>query len=335
MADPDLYSALIGGAPRQADQQAALAKALRDQQFLGSLGQASGDRVLAPLGASMVKGAQSGAQDIAAEREKQQQLDTQEHWRNIQEGHYNDQVAYQKAKDAADNANRLSVAGLLAGNRVDIQDMKDKTALAEKAAKDAKGLTIPKGTADNLMNLKDSVDGVADAASTYKPGFGGVGRNAENWIAANVSPLSTQNMKAAQNWWANYGRQFTLDEMHRLYGARLSPQEMATFEKFHINQNMDDDQIQQNLSQIHTFLDNKLGKHVDDLRAGGYNPGFLDQVRPQSSVANQPRPGDKYMQQPPNPAKAQMLQQTLSGGGGQMPQIPQTGSMLTGMPNGG
>lgn len=293
MPDPnDLYSSLVGGAPTDPQRQMALAAALRNQNTLGQLGQASGDRVLSPLGAKLSAGAASGAQGIAEEREKQQVENTQAHYRDIQEQHWQDQNEYQKQKDVADNANKLTIAKLLAQNKLDVK--------AEAAPAKEGGEKMPASSIKDLEALRDTAMDVDESKSSFQKGYGGTsmpgGRPLANTLAQ--MGMGTDNSKAAQNWWAQYGRNFTLDEMHRRFGARLSPQEMSRFEKYHIDPNMGDDQIQQNLDQISGFFHNMVNTHVNDYQQGGYNPGLLKAILSGPKGTTQaPSPGDRYLQQ--------------------------------------
>jgi len=74
MADPDIYSALVGGPPTAADQQALLIQALRRKNMMGQMAQISGDPVLNPMGAQMAKGADSQAEELGQQRIANQQL---------------------------------------------------------------------------------------------------------------------------------------------------------------------------------------------------------------------------------------------------------------------
>lgn len=324
----DIFSSLISGAPTDPEKQRVLAQALRKQSLMGQLAMASGDRVLAPLGKNLSAGAESGAQDIATEREKQEALDTQEYWHKIQERHYNDQVEYQKNKDIADNAARLAQTKLLVGGRQDVADANNATKEAVEAAKEAArqqkaalGKPLPGTLGKDLMQLRDSTDGVKAALDSYQPGFGGFGRGLINVIGS--TSLGSAHAKEAQNWWANYGRGFTLDEMNRLYKSRLTTNEMEIFRKYHITENMSDAQIQQNLTQIHALLAKKLTLHGAELANQGYSPEGIKTIVGEDPIAaaGAGSPSKKYL--PPfggqpapqgnSPVQNFMLQQTLQG----------------------
>lgn len=76
MSDPtsDIYSALLGGPPTDAEKQATLVQALRRRNQLGLMNQLSGDPVLNPMGATMAKGADTQAQELGQQRIANQQL---------------------------------------------------------------------------------------------------------------------------------------------------------------------------------------------------------------------------------------------------------------------
>lgn len=83
----DLYSALIGGTPTTDEQRSALVQALRGQRLMGQLGQLSGDQVLAPVGASMIKGADTGAEQVGQLGLAQTRAAQQQAYQQAEMGH--------------------------------------------------------------------------------------------------------------------------------------------------------------------------------------------------------------------------------------------------------
>ena len=191
---PDLYSALIGGSPTQADQQQALAAALRRQATLGELAQASGDRTLAPLGKELQSGAQSGAEDISSQRLKEEAAKTEQNYRAAQQRNWESQRADEMARDAADRASRETQTKMIVGGREDvaaanatsreaIQAMKDAQAAAAAAEK-ARGKALPPAEYKDFSALRDATDGVNSAISAYKPGFSTAGQGLKNAVSS-------------------------------------------------------------------------------------------------------------------------------------------------------
>lgn len=290
MDDMDLYSALVGGAPTDPQRQAALAQALRQRAQTGNILQASGDRVIAPMGQQMVGESDRGAQQIAQEREKQQQLDTMEHYRQAEAGRFQQDLA-EKAREANMTDARMRELAELASN----------TKLELKGA--GGGKPMPNKEFDELSGMYDSLRGVKQTMGNFQPGYGGTGRNVENYIAAKLGNYAPDSMKNAQNFWANYGRQFTLPELKATIGVRHNQYMQQLFEQYHIDPNMADDQITKNLGQIHDQLTNRLKERVKALQSQGINiggfEGFLSSDKaeggPQDTSGKRPNPALQYL----------------------------------------
>lgn len=60
----DIYAALTGATPTTEEQRNALVQALRGQKLMGQLGSLTGDPVLSPVGQNLMKGADTGAEQI-------------------------------------------------------------------------------------------------------------------------------------------------------------------------------------------------------------------------------------------------------------------------------
>lgn len=290
MAD-DLYSALIEGVPTQSQRQAALARALRQQNLLGELGAFSGDRVMGPAGERLAASSEQGAEDLASQRERQQALGLEQSRYNTEAQQGQERLNQEMEIARMNDARARDLAKLLAQNRADVAGI--------RANASANNQKLPASTIKELEQDRDTMAGIQEALGAYQSGFGHTigpgGRSLENLLAQ--KGMGSEGMKAAQNWWANYGRQFTLPGMHAQFGARLTPQEMARWEQYHIDPNMTDDQIRQNLGQIYQEYQNMVGRRVSSLSAGGYNPGYLNSIISSKVGTTQaPTPGQKYLQ---------------------------------------
>ena len=115
----DIYSALVGGAPTSADQQQALAQALRRQNILGTMMQISGDRGAAPAGERLSEEAQQGAQSIQQGREKAREA-------NMAQQYHEDLVGARNY--SADR--RLEGVQDTVGGRLTAEQMREQSALA-------------------------------------------------------------------------------------------------------------------------------------------------------------------------------------------------------------
>jgi hypothetical protein len=300
----DQFDAMVSGVPTDPTQQQALAQALRRQATLGQMYQATGDRVISPLGEDLSRGAQQSGQSIAGEREKQSAL------AQTLAIHQAQQDQAMKIAQMTDARSREATASNDQLRR-DLLTQRDADALARQNAKkdDAPGKPLPMGTFKDVSALKDSLDAINDSISNYKPEFSGAGkvsRNATNYMSANFPTVSgalglvNQDDKDAANWYQNYGRNFTIDEMHRLFGARISPTEMATFEKYHINPSQSPDVQMQNMTQIQKRVADKINQRLDALQAGGYNSDQIAAMRPEapgnsSASASAATPASQYV----------------------------------------
>lgn len=356
----DQFDALVSGSSGDPEQQRALAQALRRQSALGQMMQLTGDRTIAPAGESQQQDAVKQAGQIGSERQAQarlsqtlalQQASQAEEVRNH---NMENQRSLENNKNNADT--RKAINDQNSAIRQQMADIAQQNADQKGAAK-AQGKPVPDGEFQKLAAMQDSVSSVTDAKNSFRPEYAGTGlpggRNATNWLASNVPGVVTQNAQDANNFWQNYGRGFTLDEMHNKFGARLTKTEMDRFEQFHINPNMDPATISKNLDQIQSFLVNKLGRRVDELKAGGYSGDQLDLVDPRKSLPTgapaAPKTGaDKYRAQAaappvaapapaaPTPPPMLALPQAMNAQPKpqQAPFVPGLNNLFQGMPSG-
>jgi hypothetical protein len=321
----DQFDAMIAGAPTDQEHQQALAQALRRQNILGQMASVTGGD-FAPIGKELQQSAQTSAEHIAAERDRQnalqqqqlyhqQEMDQQNRFHQDTVQHQNSELSQQRAianmTDARDRAatasNDALRRDLMAERGQQQQELEAQKAADRAEAQAHGGKPIPDGEFQKLSSFRDALDSVTQAKNSFQPQFSGSGmltsRPLENAIASNLPGLASQNMKDANNWWQMYGRGFTLDEMHNKFGARISPTEQAMFEKVHINPNMDGKQIAQNLDQIGTLSARKLAERLNSLEAAGFNKDQINEFRkslpgdPQGQPGSPPQPGDKWIEQ--------------------------------------
>lgn len=300
----DTYDAMMSGAPTDPQRQAALAQQLRQQALFGKLGMLTGDRVLGPGGTHLTSEADAQGKEIMSEREHEAQMREAIRQHQVEQQHQEAQL--QQQREIADQSDKRAreIAALAWGTRKDIAD--------EKAGKPGKEPIIPAKEVDKLQTLRDSVNNVGASKASFKDDYAGASHILTNTMAK--YGVGTAGSKEAANWWQNYGRGFTLDEMHRLYGARLSPQEMAIFEQYHIAPGMDAGQIRTNLEQIHHFLYNKFNDDAADFpdsptRINAMRSGIHAPVDPNNPQAQPNTASSKYLKAagaPPVQAAPQM-----------------------------
>jgi hypothetical protein len=351
----DQFDAMVSGVSTDPEQQKMLAAQLRNQSTLGQMFQVTGDRAVAPLGRQMSLGAQQQGESIAKERESQSALAQT--------------MAIHKAQQDQEAA-RLTETGRhnLADEKNAAQYHADSLAIRQQLADQAgdklnmpkEGKPIPAGTLKEISAIKDTSDSIDNAIATYKPEYSGAGkvipRSFTNYLASNspaigqATGLVNQSDMDAANWKQNYMRNFTLDEMHRIFGARISPTEQAAFEKAHITDNQPPEVQQQNMQQISARVKQKLNERLDALQASGayakdeidaLRPGGLPTAAPGAPNAPPLTGADKYRAQakaalapaPAGPGVAAPSGSLLPQTTGQMPMPPRQLPSVPGLGN--
>ena len=356
---PDQYDALVSGVPTDAQSQQALAAGLRRQALLGQLGQASGDRVLAPLGHGLTSESDTQAHQIGQLREQEANSRQALQFHNDQQANELANRAWQQKYQAGELAEKTRNDTMQDARQRDLAKIADQikqqnadTAAARESdakGKVAAGKPLPVSASKDIEQTLDAQRGVdaaleqAQALHSQGQQIGGVGRNIKNWISAN-SPLGTNAMDASQNFWAQYGRSFTLPELKATIGTRHNEYMQNLFEGYHINPNMSNDQIINNLSQISKQIHQRTSSRAADYQSQGYDVGkyadaildpkggraggkYLDAVDQQATPQPQAQP-----QPQPQPQGSSVLQQALQRAQ-QQQQLgqPNTGSMLSGL----
>ena len=276
--DEDIYAAMIGGAPTTPERQAALARNLRTQEAMGQILQLSGDRVLAPFGEQLATRAQTGAGQIASERERERTAMMMEQYRAAQEKNMTDKLISAMQIAAGRNLTAKEVAQLRGEYQVE--------AAGVKAAGKPGGKALTNAQQKELSNFGDALDAITQAQNTFKPEYAKLmapgGRPLANWLAA--GGIGTQGMKDAQNWWSFYNRNFTLNEIHRLFGARFTAPEQQRFKEAHINENMDYNQSMDKLQSIQDQQRRMISRRLDEWESQGYN---VNDVREQMGITRE------------------------------------------------
>lgn len=87
----DIYSALTGQLPSDQESQQALIDALRGRNVMGQIGALSGDPVLAPFGANLMKSSDQQAEEVGKQYHLQAAQKMEEEYRKQQEEHLKQQ----------------------------------------------------------------------------------------------------------------------------------------------------------------------------------------------------------------------------------------------------
>lgn len=242
----DLYQALIGAAPTDLQQQKALAEQLRRRRSFGELGALTGDRVLQPFGANMIKEADKYAEDIQGTRQKD--ID------NAQTKAYQDsQTSHMKAME--DLTRR--------GQTLDhIYQMLMAQAAMQKAENSGtqKPARLTYADRGKLENMASTVNAADSALSGFKDEYAqrfGPGPQSKLPNALSAVGLSTKAMDEASNWWAQWKLLYTLPQRNATFGATLTPNEHRAWAEADINPSMDPNTIRDRIGKVLKIVKSK------------------------------------------------------------------------------
>lgn len=272
----DIYSAILGEPTSDKEKLMVIADQLRKRQMLGQLGQVTGDRVLAPMGAGMVKQTTEQAEDIGRRGEtaryrkyqegaslrSDERARAEQTWR--EKNAIEDRALKLKLQEM-DNAAQLEAARIRA-------DTKDTKKYKQMTVKQVEDLTTEYEDARNFSTVKDDFK---DEYSGYKlPGA----RALTNAMAARAPILATEGQEKAQSWWAKYNNLYTLPERNALFGATLTDNEQEEWKKNAISENMTPTQIRERLEWYETKRREKLAALTRNFKSANYDPELIDTI---------------------------------------------------------
>ena len=138
---------------------------------------------------------------------------------------------------------------------------------------------LPQSTSKELSTFGDQFATVQRSAATFKPefasqGIAGRGGDTALWAGRTLGVGASQ---AAVDWWQAYDR-YKNTVRNELFGAALTPNEEANFEKTDINANMRAETIRANLRTQKTVLENAMKRRGKALVTQGYNSEAIEQL---------------------------------------------------------
>lgn len=272
----DIYSAIVGEPVSDQERLMAIAQKLRKQQQIGQLGQITGDKVLAPMGAGMVDTANTQAENLGRRGEQARYRRYQEQASARMDERERNQLAWQKENAKLERALRRELeaarnATVLAAARIRESDSADKK-YKPMTVSQVQKLT---DAYENTRRYADVVDGFKDEFAGLKvPGL----RSLTNTMAANVPILTSQGAEDAQNWWAQYHNIYTLPERNEMFGATLTDNEQAEWKRNAISENMTAAQIRTRLKWYQDKIESKKQAIKRNLKAAKYDPELIDTI---------------------------------------------------------
>lgn len=266
---PDIYDTLIGAAPTDAEQQAAVAQLLRRRRNFGELGALTGDKVLQPFGGNMIKQVDDYAGQIQDTRQRDTAHNLQKDYQTGQLGHMAGTLAETTRNNNLEHEDRqaqinamLEAAGIRAGAR----------GRAPRKMTD--------NTRNTILNTVDTYAGVDSLLKTFKPEYtqrlgAGPQSSLPNTLAR--VGIGTEGSKEAAQWWAAWNEVRTLPERNRLFGATLTPNEKSEWDKVDLNPNMDPAQIAKGVNRIKTILLRHASNRARGMISEGYDPEMINE----------------------------------------------------------
>lgn len=212
----DIYSAIIGEPTSDKEKLILIAQQLRKKQLLGQLGQITGDRVLSPMGAGMVKQVGEQAEDIGRrgetaryrryqEKQSADSLAQRQAEQKAQEAHDRAQLAYQYKALADNNETRRLMKAMDAEARKAAES--EKAALAREKRNETQATNISNKLNVNMLPaLITAAKGFNEIAVKYRgkkglPGIGTIESNVSPYLLGEDAQLVRSRLAAPGNLW--------------------------------------------------------------------------------------------------------------------------------------
>lgn len=260
----DLYEYLISGTPEQA-QIPALVEQLRKRQQFGALGQLTGDKVLAPFGQGLSRQTDQYAQQLQDTRQRDAD--------NAQTKRYQDaQISHQEAvlratldrdRNNAENQRRRAEADMLRAQAALARANTTKPNTKPLTIQGINDLNDTRQQSNKITSLKDSFK--TDYARMSLPGQ----RVLSNTLAR--IGIGGPEAKEAFEWWRQFQMDFNILARNQMFGATLSANEKASWDKAVAGEEMDANQIRTVLETMDRWYKKNLVDKAQ-LYSGSYNP---------------------------------------------------------------
>lgn len=280
----DLYEALISGAPNQA-QIPEIVEQLRKRKLMGSIGALTGDKVLSPFGQDMSRGADQSAEQLQGIRQKDADNAQTAKYQNAQIDHQGKVLAQTIARDNANAAHQRAMAAAA-----------QRRAEAAMAASQKK--TQPKPMNNQAMNTvleaKQKYDKVNNLVTSFKDDYARLsvpGARLLHNTLARVG-IGSEEDKAAFEWWRTFKSDYEMLARNESFGATLSPQEKAAWQKSTAGEEMDAEQVKTVLKSIDRWYGQSLQNTVDTYSMT-YNPEQVAKAGGRAATAEAPGPSEE------------------------------------------
>lgn len=280
---PNEYEILTGESPSSSDRAAEIASALRRRRSYGELGMLSGDRVLSGVGERLTRQADQYADRI--QQTRQQDIDNAQtrRYQDGQLGHMGSVLQETIRNNNMQNeTTRRGQDMSLEAARLRALNSKKPTKLT---ATDRRDLQQAASLVGNMRQLQGSFDDSYAGVTAMGMSIPG-GRALSNTLSA--AGYGTDAMDAAQKWWAESERLYTLFNRNKLFGATLTSNEMKAWADANASKNMKPKQIKEVLASVIDNAEKELTATTDYFSEAGYDP---DQISAITQRGHEAQPG--------------------------------------------
>jgi hypothetical protein len=269
----DIYAALMGEPISEEEKMRALARKMAVQRSMGQTGQILGGRLLDKPSSQMINTADESAGKLAGFAARKRELTAQEAMARM-----NDEArARENALDRADNDKERAL-------RLALERMQQSGANSRAAMDGGKGYReLPANLINKLADEASASRTTSDTVSSFKPEYARVGANAPPGLrrlknyAASLGYGSEED-KAAQDWWANWDRNYTIETRNKMFGSALTKKETEAWDAANITRDMTPDQITKALNNLEEKRIEALDKKKKTYRVAGIDPLLLDEI---------------------------------------------------------
>lgn len=272
----DLYEFLVGDTPQQV-QIPAIVEQLRRRRALGELGALTGDRVLSPFGSSMMKQADTYAEGIATNRERDRDNRRTEAYQKGQLEHQAKvlEATLARDRDMADYRRRMAEA---AARRAEAAYLKAQQGGAAKKTK------LRQGDIKDLQDLSQTVLGMDDIMRQMDAGVSlgtktvaGIPIPGSRVLANTAASMGLGSKKDKESFalFQQWDRLYNLAERNRLFGATLSANEQRAWRNANPSVLQTDEQIRSALPVMKKVFNTRLQNKVKGLITEGYDENAI------------------------------------------------------------
>jgi len=259
----NLYEYLIGAAPSENKTQKEIAAQLRRRRSFGELGALTGDRVLQPFGAGLVKQADAQASDLQDIRQKDTDNEQTKVYQDSQTSHMKEMERLTERGQTLDHIYQMLMAQA-AGLK------------AEKAG--AKPSKLTYSDRNKLEQMTGMIHSADESMGSFKDEYAqrlGPGPQSKlpNFMAS--IGVGTKGSEEASNWWSKWNLIYSLPQRNATFGATLTPTERQAWAESDINPSMDPKVIRDRADKVVKILRRK-GAMMNRTYRSQFDPEVID-----------------------------------------------------------